>query len=166
METHGGAKGCNAPTLEMEWEAHDKDREVKREAERLSKEELSDLAQLFPFTGDVIKTPGKSRKKMTREEKRTHNKCHLGGKKKTATERLIQEQQADLGIQKWKKQENAERVIEHQGLLYRQWDPRDRPEEVINQLVLLCSYYLDKLRLHKMCLWMVTWDGNVKRNEF
>ena len=67
--------------------------------------------------------------------------------KKTATERLIQEQQADPRIQKWKKQENTKRVIEYQGLLYRQWHPRDRPEEVINQLVLPCSYHLDVLQL-------------------
>ena len=95
VETFDGVKGCDAPTLEIK-------REAEREADRLSKEESSDLAQLFPFTGDVIETPGKSRKKMTREEKRTHNKRHLKGQKKTATERLIQEQQADLWIRKWK----------------------------------------------------------------
>ena len=107
MEVHGGGKGCDAPTLEMEREARNNDQEVEREADCLSEEESSDLVQLFPFTRYVIKTPKKSCKKMTREEKQTHNKCHLKGKKKTATARLIQEQQADPGIQKWKKQENA-----------------------------------------------------------
>ena len=106
VETYDGVKGCDAPTLEMK-------REAEWEADRLSEEELSDLVQLFPFTGDVIETPGKSRKKMTGEEKRTHNERHLKGKKKKAIERLIQEQQADPVIQKWKKQENAERVIEY-----------------------------------------------------
>ena len=101
VETYDGFKGCDAPTLEMKQEA-------ERETDSLSEEESSDLAQLFPFTGDMIETPGKSHKKMTCEEKRTHNKRHLKGKKKTATERIIQEQQANPGIQKWKKQENAE----------------------------------------------------------
>ena len=65
----------------MEWEAHNNDQEVEREADCLSNEELSDLAQLFPYTGDVIKTLRKSRKKLTCEEKRTHNERHLKGKK-------------------------------------------------------------------------------------
>ena len=83
-----------------------------QEADCLSEEEeSSDLAQLFPFTGDVIKMPRKSYKKMTIEERRAHNRHHLKGKKKTATERLIQEQQADLEVQKWKKQGNAERLL-------------------------------------------------------
>ena len=37
--------------------------------------------------------------------------------------------------------------MEYEGLLHRQWHPRDRPEEVINQLVLPCSYRLDVLQL-------------------
>ena len=72
----------------MEREAHYKD--SRREADHLSEEwESSDLAQLFPFTRDVIKMPGKSHKKMTIEERQAHNKHNLKGKKKTATERLI-----------------------------------------------------------------------------
>ena len=69
------------------------------------------MAQLFLFTGDVIKMPGKSCKKMTIEERQAHNKHHVKGKKKTATERLIQEQQADPEVQNWKKQENEERLL-------------------------------------------------------
>ena len=67
---------------------------------------------------------------MTPQENGSHNKQHLKGKKKIATERLIliQEQQAHLEVQKWKKQENAEEVIEHQGMLYRQWHPRDKTD--------------------------------------
>ena len=63
----GGAKRCNAPTLEMEQEAHNNDREAEQKADFLSKEGSSDLAQLFPFTGDVIKTRRKTCKKMTLE---------------------------------------------------------------------------------------------------
>ena len=40
---------------------------------------------------------------MTNEEKQTHNKRHLKEEKKTATEKLIQKQQADPEVQKWKK---------------------------------------------------------------
>ena len=58
---YDGFKGCDAPMLEMKQEA-------EREADSLSKEESRGLAQLFPFTGDMIETPGKSRKKMTCEE--------------------------------------------------------------------------------------------------
>ena len=68
VETHGGAKGCDAPTSEIEREANKNDREAEREVDRLSEEESSDFAQLFLVTGDVIKTHGKSYKKMTREE--------------------------------------------------------------------------------------------------
>ena len=60
VETYNKAMGCDAPTLETEWEAHDKDHEAEQEADRLSEEEegeSSDLAQLFPFTRNVIKTP-------------------------------------------------------------------------------------------------------------
>ena len=48
---------------------------------------------------------------------------------------------------KWKKQESAERIIEHQGQLCRQWHPRDRSEEVIDHVVLPLSYRLDILQL-------------------
>ena len=54
MDTHGGAKGCDANTLEMEREVHNNNREAEREADCLSKEESSDLAC---------------------EEKRTHYEC-------------------------------------------------------------------------------------------
>ena len=77
METYYEAKECDAPTLETEQEAYNKDQEVKLEADHLSEEEeeeSSDLAQLFSFTGDAIKRPGISCKKMTHEKKRTHNK--------------------------------------------------------------------------------------------
>ena len=49
VETYGEGKRFDAPTLEMEWEAHDKDQETEREANCLSEEEeeqLGDLAQL------------------------------------------------------------------------------------------------------------------------
>lgn len=84
---------------------------------------------------------------MTNEEKQTHNKCHLKEEKKTATEKLIQKQQANPEVQKWKKQENAEQVIEHQGLLFQRWYSRDRAEEVFDQVVLPHSYCLDVLTL-------------------
>ena len=84
---------------------------------------------------------------MTRGEKRTHNDRYLRGTKETATGRLIEEQRADPEVQKWKEQEKAEQVIDHQGLLCRRWHPRDRPEEVIDQVVLPRSYRSNVLRL-------------------
>ena len=92
VKTNGETKECDAPTIEAE-----QGEDYLSEDEK----EPSDLAQLFPFTGDVIKTPGRSRKKMTRGEKRTHNDRYLRGKKETAAERLIEEQRADPEVQKW-----------------------------------------------------------------
>ena len=53
VKTNGKTKECDAPTIEAEQE---------------DEKEPNDLAQLFPFTGDVIKTPGRSRKKMAVEK--------------------------------------------------------------------------------------------------
>ena len=109
--------------------------------------ENAELAQLFPFEEGVIKEPGRSRQRLTREARRQQNRKRLNQKKLMTRSQLIEAQNNDPEIQQWKTKDKPSFQGKIAGVLCWRWIPRNQPAEMCDQVVLPRSLRTKILKL-------------------
>ena len=103
------------------------------------------IREQFPFDNSFLDTGRKDKEYQTRAQKRVQRKHY-----QTTTlsnNELIELQNKDPEIQQWEQYEQPQFKVQISGVLCQRWGPRDKPAEIVNQVVLPQQYRKRVLKL-------------------